>query len=79
MEIIIIALVCSQLATPNHADCVLATSVRHQRLELAATNLPMCGLNGQIAAAAIMHVDYMSEYVKIDCVLPSGEINRMPG
>jgi hypothetical protein len=76
---IIIALVCSRLAVPDPANCVIDNSLRHERLELAATNDVMCGLNGQVSAAEILHVDPQSEYLKIMCVRPSVDSNRIPG
>ncbi len=65
---IIIALVCSRLAVPDPANCVIDNSLRHERLELAATNDVMCELNGMIAAADHMHIDAASEYLKVLCV-----------
>ncbi len=70
---IIIALVCSRLAVPDPANCVIDNSLRHERLELAATNDYMCELNGMIAAADHMHIDQASEYLKVLCVRPLQE------
>lgn len=79
MALVIVALVCSQLATPDHANCTIDSSVRHQKLEMTADNDFACEFNGMTYAANLMHVDARSEYVKILCVRPSVEINRMPG
>lgn len=79
MDLVVIALVCSLMATPNHADCLVDNSLRHMRLDLMATNDTMCQLNGQIAAAAALHVDPAFEYVKVMCVHPSIEVGHMPG
>ncbi len=67
---IIIALVCSRLAVPDPANCVIDNSLRHERLELVATNDVMCEFNGMVAAADHMHVDPASEYLKVLCVRP---------
>ena len=67
---IIIALVCSRLAVPNPADCVIDNSLRHERLELIATNDVMCEFNGMAAAADHMHIDGATEYLKVLCVRP---------
>ena len=77
--LVIIALVCSQLSIPDPVNCTVDSSLRHQRLELAANNDVMCEFNGMVAAAEIMHIDGRSEYLKVLCVRPSIEINRMPG
>jgi hypothetical protein len=79
MTLVIIALVCSQLSTPDRANCLIDTALRHERLELVATNDTMCELNGMIAAAAVMNIDPKFEYLKVMCVRPSIEINRLPG
>lgn len=77
MNLVVIALVCS--AFVSRADCVLDNSLRHQRLELLATNDVMCEFNGMVAAAQVMHVDPSLEYVKVMCVRPSIEVGHMPG
>ena len=80
MQLVIIALVCSQLATPDPHNCVVDSSIRHQRLDLAASNDVMCEFNGMAYAANVMHVDTSKfEYVKVLCVRPSVEVNGMPG
>lgn len=79
MELVVIALVCSQLATPIRADCVVDSSIRHQKLAETATSDMMCEMNGMFYAAQRMHVDAQSEYVKVMCVRPSVEIGNMPG
>jgi len=79
MDLVVIALVCSQLAVPDHADCMVDTSLHHQRLEVAANSETMCEFNGMVAAASLWQIDPKFEYVKVMCVLPSFEINRMPG
>jgi hypothetical protein len=78
-SLVVIMLVCSQLAVPDTANCVIDTSLRHERLELPAKNDAMCGLNGMIAAAERMHLDMKSEYLKVMCVRPSVDSSRVPG
>ncbi len=70
---IIIALVCSRLAVPDPANCVIDNSLRHERLELVAINDVMCEFNGMAAAADHMHIDADSEYLKVLCVRPLQE------
>jgi len=79
MDLIAIALVCSQLAVPDHRNCMVDNSIRHMKLEIIATNEEMCEFNGMVAAAETMRVNPQFEYVKVLCVRPSLEINRMPG
>ena len=67
---IIIALVCSRLAVPDPANCIIDNSLRHERLELVAKSDVMCEFNGMAAAADHMHIDSQSEYLKVLCVRP---------
>jgi len=79
-SLVVIMLVCSQLAVPDYSNCMIDTSLRYERLEVAAKNDAMCGLNGMVAAAERMHVEYAkSEYLKIMCVRPSVDSSRVPG
>ncbi len=66
---IIIALVCSRLAVPDPANCVIDNSLRHEQLGVATSDV-MCEFNGMAAAADHMHVNPDSEYLKVLCVRP---------
>lgn len=79
MTLIIIALVCSQLGVPDHRNCMVDTAARYQKLEVVANSDQNCEFNGMTYAAARMRVDARFEYVKVMCVRPSVEVNRMPG
>ena len=84
MDIIIIALVCSQLGVPDHANCLVATATHTDQVEMTANSIEGCQFNGMAALADIVsrgiwHVDMRTEYVKVMCVLPSQLENHKAG
>ena len=84
MDIIIIALVCSQLGVPDHANCMIDTATRTERIEPPARNNAECEFNGMAMLAdkvgrGFIKIDMRTEYIKVMCVQPSHIENHGTG
>lgn len=71
---LIIALLCSAISTPDHRDCVIDNSLRHEALGEAA-GLLQCQMAGQFAIAR-WPIRGELEYGKVLCVLPGAEAHK---